>query len=71
MVGRWKIVLALGTAALAVVVAASIATAAPRGEGATAATLKIYGFGPGDEIANTRAARWVQRPGIPGPARLR
>jgi multiple sugar transport system substrate-binding protein len=37
-------------AALCVVVAASFATAAPK-----ATTLKVYGFGPGDEIANTRA----------------
>jgi multiple sugar transport system substrate-binding protein len=56
MLGRLKIGLALGTTAIAaVVVAASIANAAPRGESRTAATLKIYGFGPGDEIANTRA----------------
>jgi multiple sugar transport system substrate-binding protein len=55
MLGRWKVLLALGTTALVVVVAASIANAAPRGEGRTQATLKVYGFGPGDEIANTRA----------------
>jgi multiple sugar transport system substrate-binding protein len=55
MLGRWRIALALGTTALTVVVAASIANAAPRGESVTQATLKIYGFGPGDEIANTRA----------------
>ena len=51
MFGRCKrIALLVMGAALCVVVAASFATAAPK-----ATTLKVYGFGPGDEIANTRA----------------
>ncbi len=50
MLGRWKWgTLLLAVAALSLMVAAGLATAKP------SATLKIYGFGPGDEIANTRA----------------
>ena len=50
---RWKRLLPLvGVIAVGGVVAATLATGA---SSRSAATLKIYGFGPGDEIANTRA----------------
>jgi multiple sugar transport system substrate-binding protein len=58
MFGRWKriAVLTAAAAALSVVVASGFANAMPtRGVVASATTLKVYGFGPGDEIANTRA----------------
>jgi multiple sugar transport system substrate-binding protein len=50
MLFRWKrLLLVTGGVALCIVAAASLAS------GASKATLKVYGFGPGDEIANTRA----------------
>ncbi|MDX6409018.1 MAG: multiple sugar transport system substrate-binding protein [Gaiellaceae bacterium] len=53
MLVRWKRLLVVaGGVALCIVVAATLANGAP---GAAQATLKVYGFGPGDEIANTRA----------------
>jgi multiple sugar transport system substrate-binding protein len=59
MAGRWKRsgVLA-AAAALCVIIAASVASASPTaGTGPAAArTLNIYGFGPGDDVANGRAA---------------
>jgi multiple sugar transport system substrate-binding protein len=61
MSGRWKRIalLLVTTALVASVGGASIASAKiSKGTGAEAtnATLKIMGFGPGDEIANVRAA---------------
>jgi multiple sugar transport system substrate-binding protein len=51
MSGRWKRrVVVLAIAALGVVVGASVAT------GADSRQLDIYGFGPGDDVANGRAA---------------
>ena len=58
MLGRWKGSLALlVVTAVCVSIAVSLASAQPTaGTGAEAAgTLEIYGFGPGDEIANVRA----------------
>jgi multiple sugar transport system substrate-binding protein len=58
MSSRWKrSVLLLSVAAVCVVVGASLASAQPTAgtSAEAAATLKIYGFGPGDEIANVRA----------------
>jgi multiple sugar transport system substrate-binding protein len=53
MLYRWKrLFFVMGGVTLCVVVAASLANGAPD---ASKATLKVYGFGPGDEIANTRA----------------
>jgi multiple sugar transport system substrate-binding protein len=57
MLVRWwkRLALVSLAAALSIVVAVSFANGATRGLASTQATLKIYGFGPGDEIANTRA----------------
>src|SRR2546423_11589649 len=56
MLVRWKrLALVSVAAALSIVVAVSFANGAPRGPSSAKATLKVYGFGPGDEIANTRA----------------
>jgi multiple sugar transport system substrate-binding protein len=55
---RWKRLAAVAAAAaLCTVLAASIASAGPAvGTGVTGgATLNIYGFGPGDDVANGRA----------------
>jgi multiple sugar transport system substrate-binding protein len=60
MSGRFKRVGALvAAAALSVAVAAGLASAQPTATteaGAAARTLNIYGFGPGDDVANGRAA---------------
>ena len=54
---RWKRLSLVAVAACCLaVVATSFASAAPTsGAFATATQLEVYGFGPGDEIANTRA----------------
>lgn len=60
MSGRLKKgALALSAAALSVVVVASIASAKPAAEASVeqqARTLNIYGYGPGDDVAQTRTA---------------
>jgi multiple sugar transport system substrate-binding protein len=55
MVGRWKWrSLLLAAVALVAVAAAGLASGAGSGE-AQGGTLNIYGFGPGDDVANGRA----------------
>lgn len=57
MWGRWKrLAWVVGAVAVCAVVASSLATAKSGGSAAASAeTLNIYGFGPGDDVANGRA----------------